>query len=101
MRLPISIAAALALTLVGSAASASPVLVFQTDFNSALPAAISPGSAVLTPVQGYAGLGPAGNMFSGNFLRSATGNHVTLSLAGLPEHDTITLEFLFAAIDSL
>jgi hypothetical protein len=52
-------------------------------------------------VQGYAGLGPAGNQFGGNFLRSATGNTVTLQLDNLPSHDTITLEFLFAAIDSL
>lgn len=52
-------------------------------------------------MQGYAGLGPVGNQFSGNFLRSATGNTVTLTLNGLPTHDTISLSFLFAAIDSL
>jgi hypothetical protein len=77
-------------------ASAASITVFQTDFNGSLPAEISAGTATLTPVQGFAGYG-----FGGNFLRSATGNHVILSLMGLPAHDTITLEFLFAAIDSL
>ena len=83
------------------AASAAAVTVFETNFDGALPAEISPDSATLTGVQGYAGLGPAGNQFGGNFLRSATGNTVTLQLNNLPSHDTITLEFLFAAIDSL
>lgn len=80
---------------------AAPVLVFSTDFNGALPSAISPGSATLTGVQGYGALGQVGNQFGGNFLRSATGNTVTLSLTNLPTHNTISLAFLFAAIDSL
>lgn len=88
-------------TMMTGAALAAPVLVFSTDFDSALPADISPGSATLTGVQGYAGLGPVGNQFGGNFLRSATGNTVMLTLNGLPAHDTISLSFLFAAIDSL
>lgn len=77
------------------------VTVFQTNFDGVLAPEISPGSAALTGVQGFAGLGLAGNQFGGNFLRSATGNTVSLTLTGLPAHDTITLEFLFAAIDSL
>lgn len=80
---------------------AAPIQVFNTDFNGTLPGEITPGSATLTGVQGYSGLGPVGNQFGGNFLRSATGNTVTLSLTGLPAHNTISLEFLFAAIDSL
>jgi len=84
-----------------SAASAAPVTVFSTDFNGALAPEITPGTASLTGVQGFAGLGPSGNQFGGNFLRSETGNVVTLNLSGLPAHDTITLGFLFAAIDSL
>jgi hypothetical protein len=91
----------LALGLGLTSAAAAPVTVFQTDFESGLPAAITPGTATLTGVQGYAGLGPAGNQFGGMFLRSATGNTVTLNLSGLPAHDTISLAFLFAAIDSL
>jgi hypothetical protein len=82
-------------------ATAAPVLVFSTDFDGAMPAEIAPGTATLTGVQGFAGLGPVGNQFSGNFLRSATGNTIVLTLNGLPAHDTISLSFLFAAIDSL
>ncbi|MHB1076602.1 PEP-CTERM sorting domain-containing protein [Thiobacillus sp.] len=95
------LAATFALSAMGSAVEAAPIQVFYSDFNGALPAEIAPGTATLTGVQGYAGYGPTGNQFGGNFLRSATGNTVTLSLTGLPAHDTISLEFLFAAIDSL
>lgn len=95
------LSSAIVLTVSGASTIAAPVVVFQTDFNGTLPSVISPGTALLTGVQGYAGLGPAGNQFGGNFLRSATGNTITLQLNGLPAHDTISLEFLFAAIDSL
>lgn len=95
------LAAALVLATSVTTVSAAPTLVFQTDFNGTLPAEIFPGTALLTGVQNYAGLGPLGNQFGGNFLRSGTGNTVTLQLSGLPAHNTISLEFLFAAIDSL
>lgn len=75
--------------------------VFSTDFDGALPAEIAPGVATLTGVQGYAGLGPVGTQFGGSFLRSPTGNLVTLTLNQLPAHTDISLAFLFAAIDSL
>ena len=52
-------------------------------------------------MQGFAGLGPTGNQFANTFLRSATGNPVTIQLSGLPAHNAIALDFLFAAIDSL
>ncbi|WP_332739410.1 PEP-CTERM sorting domain-containing protein [Hydrogenophaga sp.] len=94
-------AAATMLTISSAVAMAAPTVVFQSDFNAPLPSEISPGLATLTGVQGFAGLGPVGNQFGGNFLRSPTANTVTLSLSGLPTHDTISLEFLFAAIDSL
>ena len=97
----LAIATALALVAASTTAAAVPLTVFTTDFNGALPAEISPGTATLTGVQGYAGLGPSGNQFGGNFLRSATGNVITLNLSNLPAHDTISLAFLFAAIDSL
>ncbi len=98
----LALAATIGVTGLANTARAVPVTVFATDFDGAtLQAEISPGSALLTGVQGYAGLGPVGNQFGGNFLRSATGNTVTLSLSNLPQHDTISLEFLFAAIDSL
>lgn len=86
--------------LFGSAQAAD-VTVFSSDFNSSLPTEIVPGTAALTGVQGYANYGPTGNTFSGNFLRSATGNVVTLTLTGLQAHTAINLDFLFAAIDSL
>lgn len=90
-----------AITLALSCSGAGAVTVFSTDFNAALAPQIAPGTALLTGVQGFAGLGPAGSTFSGNFLRSATANTVTLTLSGLPVHTTISLGFLFAAIDSL
>ena len=101
MRLRAACAVASILLLSAGRAGAAPIQVFETDFNGPLAPEISPGAATLTGVQGFAGLGPAGNQFGGNFLRSPTGNTVTLELTGLPLHDTITLEFLFAAIDSL
>lgn len=82
-------------------ASIAQVTVFTTDFDGALPTAITPGTALLTGVQGYAGLGATGNQFGTNFLRSETGNLVRLDLANLPAHNAISLAFLFAAIDSL
>ena len=82
-------------------ATATAQTVFSTDFDTAMPAAIAPGTATLTGVQGCSGYGPAGNTFGGDFLRSETGNVVTLSLTGLPTHTVLHLDFLFAAIDSL
>ena len=92
----------LGMSFLGAAALAhAETQVFVTDFDTTIPVEISAGTATLTGVQGYSGLGPAGNQFGGTFLRSATGNIVTLTLTGLPEHSAINLDFLFAAIDSL
>ncbi|MEB2343923.1 MAG: PEP-CTERM sorting domain-containing protein [Deltaproteobacteria bacterium] len=71
------------------------------DGRSGLPPEIAPGTALLTGVQGYAGLGATGNAFGGQFLRSIPANHAVLTLTNLPEHTTLDLAFLFAAIDSL
>jgi hypothetical protein len=76
-------------------------IVFSSDFESGLPAGITPGTALITGVQGYAGLGPVGNQFGGSFLRSETANAVTLNLNNLPTHSSVNIAFLFAAIDSL
>ncbi|MDB6111328.1 MAG: sorting protein [Pedosphaera sp.] len=89
----------LAAGVAGSGAQTS--VVFTNNFDGALPAEIQPGTALLTGVQGYGGLGPAGNQFGNFFLRSATANLVTLTLSNLPPHRTLTLAMLFAAIDSL
>lgn len=87
--------------LTAACASAGAQTVLTTDFNGSLAPQIAPGTAFLTGVQGYAGLGPAAAPFGGNFLRSATANTVTLSLTGLAAHSSLNLGFLFAAIDSL
>lgn len=76
-------------------------MVVSTDFEGALPPTIVPGTGVLTPSQGYAPLGPTGNTFGPTFLRSPTGNSITLTLSGLPPHTKLSIGFLFAAIDSL
>lgn len=93
---PLAAAAALAI-----AGAAHAQLVFSSDFDSSVPAAVHAGTALLTGVQGYAGLGQAGNQFGGQFLRSATANKVTLTLNNLATHDALSVQFLFAAIDSL
>ena len=96
-----SLRAATLLVMATLTAQSHAATVFSTDFESGISASISPGAAVLTGVQNYAGLGPSGNQFGGSFLRSPTGNVVTLSLTGLPTHNALSIGFLFAAIDSL
>lgn len=84
------------------AAPAHALTVFESDFESAsIPTEINAGVATLAGVQGYAGLGPAGTQFGGSFLRSPTGNEVSLTLSGLPTHSSVSIGYLFAAIDSL
>jgi len=92
----LAIAAGLAI----STASGQTV-VLSSDFDGVLPAPIAPGVATLTGVQQFAGVGPSGNQFGGSFLRSPTGNLVTVSLSNLPAHNWLSIDFLFAAIDSL
>lgn len=87
-------------TRMADAAQPTPSVVFTNDFESTLPAEVSPGTGVLTPSEGYAPLGPTGNQFGAYFLRSPTGNTVTLTVS-LPAHTKISIGFLFAAIDSL
>ena len=84
----------------GALADAAGTQVFGDDFEGTLPAAVSPGTGTLTPSQDFAPLGPVGNQFGSTFLRSPTGNTVTLTVS-LPAHSTISIQFLFAAIDSL
>ena len=79
-------------------------IIFSSDFNGAtVPAEIS-GPGTLASVEGYDGLGPAGNTYSGQFLRNAaTGNPATattLTLFDLPPHQSISIRFLLSIIDS-
>ncbi len=91
-----------AVALLPLTASAS-ITVFSWDFEGSVPTQLS-GVVTTESVQGFAGLGPAGNQFGGNFLRNTTsGNPASatiLTLTGLPAHDKIDIAFLFAAIDS-
>lgn len=98
MNLPRLSNAALTL-LTACTVGAAPVVVFDTDFNGAVPAQIS-GITTTESVQGYAGLGPVGNQFGGNLLRNTGVGATTLSLNGLPAHDSVDLNFLLAVIDS-
>ena len=84
-----------------TAAAAAQTTVLSCDFENGLPPQIAAGSAAITGVQGFAGLGPTGGAFAGSFLRSETGNTVSVTLTNLPPHNAIHLDFLFAAIDSL
>ena len=90
------------LLLLASVSCSLAQTVFSSDFNGAsIPAEISGGTAEITGVQAFAGLGAPGNQFGGSFLRSPTANVVKLQLTGLPPHTTVNLGFLLAAIDSL
>ncbi|MGC4001158.1 MAG: hypothetical protein QM767_28340 [Anaeromyxobacter sp.] len=86
--------------LYGAPGAATQVL--AVDFESPPPLSIGFGpGAERTPVQDFAGLGPEAAPFQGQLLRSATGNVVSVQVEELPPHRTISLAFLFAAIDSL
>ncbi len=69
------------------------------------------GITTTESAQMYAGLGPGGNQFGGNFLRNIDGGvptatppvlpaPTTLTLTGLPAHDSIDINFLLAIIET-
>ncbi|MEZ4248774.1 MAG: hypothetical protein R3B99_11090 [Polyangiales bacterium] len=70
------------------------------DFEGELPSFVTTACDG-TPSQGYAPLGPEGHQFGPTFLRCLTGSTITITLTDLPEHTSLDLDFLFAAIDSL
>ena len=74
----------------------TPQTLIETDFEGPLPPQIDAGTGTLTPTQGFAAHG-----FGDTFLRSQTGNTITITITGLPAHSKLTIGFLFAAIDSL
>lgn len=98
MHNPISLIATLC---VAAPLASAGTVVFSNNFDSTVPPQVSAGVASITPVQFFAGLGPSGYQFGGSFLRSPTGNTVTITLNNLPAHTTLSVDFLFAAIDSL
>ncbi len=99
---------------VGGQAAVSTALisstVFATNFDGGLPTQLS-GTTTVTGVLRYAGLGTGTNVFGGNLLENATGGTVaapgsipqtatTLTLANLPTHTSIDINFLLAIINS-
>jgi hypothetical protein len=78
------------------------VTAFSTDFESGLPPEMTAPGSVLDGVQGYAGLGVAGNQFGGSFLRytSVPLYDTKLVLRNLPTHTSVSLGFLLGIIDS-
>lgn len=87
----------------GGAGGASAEIVIDLGFDGSdsVPSNLDPGTATLTPSQGFAELGPAGNEFGTTFLRGPTGTIIKLTLTDLPPHTSLSLSMLFAAIDSL
>lgn len=92
----------IAMVLLAPAARGADTVVFSTDFESGLPAEMTAPGSVIEGVQGYAGLGPAGNQFGGNFLRytSVPLFDTQVTLTNLPPHDHLRVDFLLALIDS-
>lgn len=78
-------------------------IVFQTDFESGMPSSIT-GNTAIVSVEGYQGIGHAGNTFSGNMLinkeRDFAGSTTTLTLTNLPTHSSLQIGFLLAIINS-
>jgi hypothetical protein len=92
----------LGLSLGRGTLAAAATTVFTTDFESGLPPEFSAPGAFLDGVQGYAGLGPPGRQFGGQFLHyiSTSILPTTLTLRGLPPHDHLSVQFLMGIIDS-
>lgn len=89
--------------------AAAPVRVYFNNFDDPefLASGVTGGmtlAGAAEPVQGYAGLGQAGNQFGGKFWRNTTtGNpaqRTRLILSGVPAHRSINVRFLLAIIDS-
>ncbi len=76
--------------------ASTPMEVLNVDFETSVPDNVDVGGGVLTPAQGFANLG-----FGDTFLRGPTGNTITITFTDLPAHAAISIDFLFAAIDSL
>lgn len=78
------------------------VEVFNSNFESGLPAELTAPGCTIESVQGYLGLGTPGNQFAGSFLRYTNLGIVEtkLTLYNLPPHDHVTVSFLLAIIDS-
>jgi hypothetical protein len=87
------------LAFFGLAQPSAASVIYSTDFDSGAPAGFS-GIVTTEPVQDYLGVAD----FSGSMLRNASvgnpGSKSTLTLTGLPGHESVSLDFLLATIDS-
>lgn len=101
--------ASFALCLLASAPAHAQIQVYFNNFDgtetlSSGAAGSFSGVTTTEGVQGFGGLGPAGNQFSGSFLRNqTTGNPAAptvLTLTNLPGHTSIDVDFLLGVIDS-
>ena len=75
--------------------------VVAIDFEGELPGFLEGLGCALTPAEGYAPLGPEGNQFGPTLIRCLTGQALVVTLTDLPPHTSVSVDFLFAAIDSL
>ena len=95
-----------ALGLIGSLYVVTPAhaqTVFATGFEAGgLPFQFFASGASIQGTSGYAALGTAGNQFGNSMLRYDANYLIdtTLTITDLPPHDTLTLGFLLAIIDS-
>ncbi|MEZ6138814.1 MAG: hypothetical protein R3C53_28340 [Pirellulaceae bacterium] len=73
-------------------------IIFESDFESGLGTQFT-GQGFIDGTQGYSAYG-----FGNNFLRNnsgnGTGNGISLTLSNLPTHDSVSVDFLLAVIDS-
>jgi len=94
------------LLLVAGVGTSSASTFYYSNFNHGIPPEWSGNKNLLEGVQGYAGLGSGGNVFSGDFLRNESGGYgitptpTVLTLTGLPAHTSVRLGFLLAIIGS-
>lgn len=71
---------------------------YSADFENGLPPEFDTRGRT-APVEGYQGLGNGNYKFDGNYLLTE-GGPTTLTLTGLPPHETLDIEYLLAVIDS-
>ena len=101
----VKIGAALIGMLVTNQAHAISITAYSSNFDGATTVAAGATAnltgAAIQSVQGYAGLGPSGNQFGGNFLSSFdASSQATLTLTNLPGHTSLDITSLLAIIDS-
>lgn len=103
----IAIAAALGM-LAGARPAGAQTVVYSQSFEGAAIVAPGVGESMFEnpatsgrqPVLDFAGYGPSGNQFSGNWLRTAGSNGHTLTLTNLPAHTMVNVGFLLGVLDT-